>query len=100
MSRQHKPEQDAPEWPDSIGLPCDTTPEAMAKEFEILRRISPADKLAMVFELSDNLRELVRAGVRYRNPDWDEARVNTEVARIWLGDGLYNEVVASGRIFR
>ena len=92
MSKPSKPKMNAGNPCDFVGLPRDTTPEAMAKEFEILRRIGPTGRLAMAFELSDNLRSLVRAGVRHRHPDWDETRVRLEVFRLTYGDRLYDEV--------
>lgn len=70
----------------------DTTAEALAVQLRILRRLGPAGRLAMTFELSDNLRSLVAAGVRHRHPDWDETRVKHEMFRLIYGDRLYNEV--------
>jgi len=74
----------------------DTTPEALAKQFEVLRRIGPADKAAMTFELSDNVRELAKAGIRHRHPDWDADRVKRAYARMILGKTLFNEVYGVG----
>jgi len=74
----------------------DTTPEALAKQFEVLRRIGPADKAAMTFELSDNVRELAKAGIRHRHPDWDVDRVKRAYARMILGKTLFNEVYGVG----
>ncbi|OHB63009.1 MAG: hypothetical protein A2Y77_10670 [Planctomycetes bacterium RBG_13_62_9] len=76
----------------------DTTPEALAVELRILRRIGPAGRLAMAFELSDNLRALVEAGVRHRHPDWDDRRVERDVMRLMIGDALFQEVRRSGRL--
>lgn len=67
----------------------DTTPEALAKQFEILRRLGPAGRAAMTFELTDNLRSLVEAGVRHRHPDWDDRTVEREVVRLMIGDELF-----------
>jgi len=74
----------------------DTTPEALAKQFEILRGIRPADKVAMTFESIDNIRRLAKAGIRHRHPDWDEDRVRRAYARMILGRTLFNEVYAVG----
>ena len=52
----------------------------------------------MAFELSDNLRRIVKDGVRHRHPEWDDTRVGCEVLRIVLGDKLYGEVLGRGRI--
>lgn len=67
----------------------DTSPEALAVQFRILRRMGPASRLAMTFELSDNLRSLVMAGVRHRHPQWDDRAVEREVIRLMIGDELF-----------
>jgi hypothetical protein len=73
------------------GIPRDTTREAFIKQMEVLRSLGPSGRAAMTFELSDNLRQIVKDGVRHRHPDWDEAHVKEEFLRIVLGDRLYNE---------
>ncbi len=74
-------------------IPSDTTIEAARKQFEILRRLGPEARLKIAFELSDNLRSLVEAGVRQRHPDFDEQRVQQEVLRLMIGDELFQEVI-------
>ena len=74
----------------------DTTSEATAKQFEILRRIGPAGRAAMTFELGDNLRALVRAGVRHRHPQWDDRTVELEVIRSMVGDALFRQAYGKG----
>jgi len=74
-------------------IPSDTTIEAARKQFEILRRLGPEARLKMAFELSNNLRSLVEAGVRLRHPDFDEQRVQQEVLRLMIGDELFQEVI-------
>jgi len=73
------------------GIPRDTTRDAFLRQLEVLRRIGIEGRAAMTFELSDNLRQIVKDGVRLHHPDWDEAQVKQEVFRIVLGDRLYNE---------
>lgn len=58
-------------------------------QFEVLRRIGPMGRAAMTFELSDNLRSLVEAGVRDRHPHWDDRTVEREVVRLMIGDDLF-----------
>jgi len=55
-------------------IPADTTLEAVRKQFEILRRLGPEGRLRMAFEMSDNLRRIVEAGVRGRHPDYNEKK--------------------------
>jgi len=69
----------------------DTTVEALAVQFRVLRRIGPAGRLAMMFELSDNLRSLVEAGVRHRHPDWNDRTIEREVIRLMIGDDLFRQ---------
>ncbi|MHC4636847.1 MAG: hypothetical protein ACYTBV_04990 [Planctomycetota bacterium] len=70
-------------------IPSDTTIEAMAKQGEILRGLDISSRAEMTFELSDNLRQIVEAGVRDRYPDLDEKDVNREVMRLMLGEKLF-----------
>lgn len=69
----------------------DTTAEALAVQFQVLRRLGPSGRLAMTFELCDNLRSLVAAGVRHRHPDWDGRAVEREVIRLMIGDDLFRQ---------
>ena len=70
----------------------DTTIEAARKQFEILRRLGPEVRAKMAFELSDNLRSLVEAGVRLRHGDFDEQRVQQEVLRLMVGETLFRQM--------
>jgi hypothetical protein len=78
------------------GIPTDTTLEAARKEFEVLRKLGPQVRARMAFELSDNLRDLVEAGVRHRRPDFDEEKIKMEVLRLMIGDKLYKQM--SGQV--
>jgi hypothetical protein len=51
----------------------------------------------MMFELSDNLRSLVEAGVRHRHPRWDDRAVEREVTRLMIGDDLFRQACQKGR---
>ena len=73
-------------------IPADTTIEAVRKQIEILRRMDPEARLKMAFELSDNLRNIVEAGVRERHSDYNEQQIKQEVLRLMIGDRLYLEV--------
>jgi len=74
----------------------DTTPEATTKQLEVLRRIGPAGRAAMTFELGDDLRALARAGVRHRHPQWDDRSVEREVIRLMIGDALFRQAYGKG----
>ena len=84
-----------PQKPDTADLRDrmlnDTSAEALAVQFQVLRRIGPASRLAMMFELSDTMRSLVEAGVRHRHPEWDDRTVEREVIRLMIGDTLFRQ---------
>ncbi len=70
----------------------DTTPEARQLQFELYRRMSPARKIALIFDAYRTGRLLAMAGIRMRNP----AATDKQVWHIWakkhLGEDLYNKV--------
>ena len=72
-------------------IPADTSIEVARKQFEILRRMDAETRLKMVFELSDNLRSIVEAGVRIRHPQYDEQKVNRQVMRLMIGEFLFKQ---------
>ena len=73
-------------------IPADTTIEAIRKQIEILRRMGPEARLKMAFELSDNLRSIVKAGVRGRHMDYNEQQIKREVLRLMIGDVLFKQI--------
>ncbi len=52
--------------------------EAMA---EVLRRKSPAERIAIGFALWTSARRMLTAHLKSSHPDWNEKRVQAEVAR-------------------
>jgi len=67
----------------------DTTSEAWGVQYRALRSIGMAGRIAMTFELSDNMRATVTDGVRYRHPEWNNQAVEREVLRLMIGDELF-----------
>ena len=70
-------------------LSPDTTPEAQRKQFELMRRLSESQKLALAFSLTDTMRDLVMADIRQRFPQADE----TEIRRRFIARVLPREDV-------
>jgi hypothetical protein len=48
---------------------------------EVLRRKTPAERIAMIFAANRTMRLLIEGSLRTRHPDWDDARLLAEVAR-------------------
>jgi len=70
-------------------IPADTTIDAARKQIGILQRLDTQTRAEMAFELSDNLRSIVEAGVRLRHPDYSEAKVQRQVLRLMIGETLF-----------
>jgi len=79
-------------------VPGDTTIEAARVQFEILRKLTPSQRAGIVFEMSDNLRATVEAGVRHRHPDYNDEMVREAVLRLTLGEDLFSEVFPGSTI--
>lgn len=61
--------------------------EAPAQDIEVLRRMTPAKKLAVMRILIRQAYELKAAGIRARHPDLPEAEVQERARRLVAGDG-------------
>lgn len=70
-------------------IPFDTDPRAHHAQVEALRRLGPAGRIAQAFEMSELAREMSKAGIKKRHPEYsDEDAVR---ALVWL---LYGEDLA------
>ncbi|HXF61195.1 MAG TPA: hypothetical protein VNK95_06240 [Caldilineaceae bacterium] len=72
----------------------DTTPEAEATLFALLRQAPPARKLQMVDELNARLRRLMWAGLRERHPTAHADERRRCLAALLLGEALTASVAA------
>jgi hypothetical protein len=48
---------------------------------EVLRRKTPAERVAMVFDAEQTMRLMLEANLHWRHPDWDAEHVAREIAR-------------------
>ena len=63
--------------------------EAVDDEIAVsLRVMGPAKRLALVFQAERFARDLMRGGARNRHPEWNEADVEKEVARLWADGSI------------
>ena len=64
-------------------LSQDTTPEAQSKHYELMRKLSPEQRLSMAFALTDATRNLILADLRHRFPDANENEIKRRfIARV------------------
>jgi hypothetical protein len=69
-------------------LSLDTSPEVERLQIEGWRRMSPAEKAAIVTALSTATIEMARAGVRQRHPDESPESQRMRLAEILHGSEL------------
>ena len=67
----------------------DTTPEAQRKQAELMRKLSPSQKLSLAFALTDTMRALVLADLQHRFPNANQ----TEIGRRFIARVLPREDV-------
>ena len=75
-------------------IASDTTIEAASVQLQVLRRIGIEGRMKMTFQLGNNMRSTVEAGVRHRYPEYDDRQVRREVLRLMIGNKLYRLVLS------
>jgi len=68
--------------------PADTTPDAWAKQFELYRRMSPAEKAAGVRAITLTVNTLALAGLRQQYPAASDAELMLRLAVRRLGEDM------------
>lgn len=64
-------------------LSPDTTLEAQRKQYELMRRLSPEQKLSLAFALTDMTRQLILADLHHRFPHADREEIRRRfIARV------------------
>jgi regulator of sirC expression with transglutaminase-like and TPR domain len=72
--------------------PADTSPEAWRQYEDILRRMTPEQKLQRAFELSRMVRTLAEAGLRERYPQAEDREIFLRRVRQEWGPELFRRV--------
>ena len=70
----------------------ETTQDAFLKQIEAFKKLSPEKRLEMIFQLSDNFHETIRAGIRQRHPDYTPRQVTQALLKLTLEKNLYYQV--------
>lgn len=69
----------------SYPFPNDTHLNALRIQFSILKKIGAQKRAEMAVELSEGLRETVKAGIRQRHPEYNETMINLAALRLSMG---------------
>jgi hypothetical protein len=73
-------------------VPRDTSLDAFRIQLEIYRRMSAEERLQGALQWSEEIRELGRAGIRLRHPEYSEREVQIASIRLRLGEELFRRV--------
>jgi hypothetical protein len=73
-------------------IPADTSLDAYQVQQEAYRRMSGAERCAIVFRLNEFARRVSETGIRGRHPEYDDARVRKALLRLRLGDALMRTI--------
>jgi hypothetical protein len=71
--------------------PADTTPDAHARQIEAYRSMTPARRLAIGVDMSEEAFEVMAAGIRMRHPGYDEDEVRWALLRLRVGEDLFRQ---------
>lgn len=74
------------------GIPEDTHPEASSRQVQIFREMTPEERLRITFQLCEQHRSLIQAGIRHRHPDYNDEKTHLAFLRLIWGDDLFRKV--------
>jgi hypothetical protein len=72
--------------------PADTSPEAWQVWLDLVRKMTPAERLQRAFELTEAARKLSEAEIREANPGASERELFLRFAQRQLGDEIFRKV--------
>lgn len=75
--------------------PNDTSPEALRLMCSLYARMSPAEKLRQMQQLTQTANQLTLSGLRRRHPEDTEPQLLLRLARIRLGDDVVAAVYSA-----
>ncbi len=73
-------------------LPADTSKEAAKVQAEALRRMGLSGRAELTMQLCDNLRQITKAGIRHRHPDYTDQQITQAYLRLILEPELFQQV--------
>ena len=70
----------------------DTSPDAQAMQLDLLRHMTPQERIEKMCALSQSLREMAFQAIRRRHPQLDEAEVRLKFIDLTYGQTLADDV--------
>ncbi len=67
---------------------ADTSADAAARQLDVLRRLTPAQRAQLTVEMSEQSFEIARRGVWRRHPEYDDEDTRLAMLRLLQGDDV------------
>ena len=83
---------------DNRSIPFDTARDAAVKQFDILRKMDIEARAAMTFELSDNLRSILEAGIHLRHPNYCDDDIKLSALSLTVDKKLFKQAFPDCRV--
>jgi hypothetical protein len=77
---------------------ADPSKDSALKQTEVLRNMGLSGRAEMTFQLCDNLRQITKAGIRHRHPDYTGQQVTRAYLRLILDKDLFQQVFPGDEI--
>ncbi len=71
----------------------DTTPEALAVQADVLRRMTGGQRFMLAWEMSLTMRELAMSRLRQEHPDWSDLEIQRQLLRYAFAGGALPEIL-------
>jgi hypothetical protein len=71
--------------------PADTSPEAWQVYLHLIRQMTPGERMERAFQVSARLRAFQEGGLRQKFPQADDHEIFLRIARMRLGDELFDK---------
>ena len=79
-------------------LPGDTHKDSALKQYDVLRKMTISERAEMTFELSENLRSIVRAGILRRHPEYTPDQVTQAVLNLIMDNEFVSKAFGGRKV--
>ena len=83
---------------DNKSIPSDTVQDSAVKQFNILQKMDVNARAAMTFELSNNLRSILEAGIHQRHPDYCDDDIKLSALSLTVDKKLFDQAFPDFRV--
>ncbi len=79
-------------------MTSDTAKDSAVKQFDVLQKMDVSARAAMTFELSDNLRSILEAGIHQRHPDYCDDDIKISAMSLTVDKNLFNQAFPNCKV--